>query len=70
MDLTNLVVAGLELLLPVAGVSLHGLHPLGQLLDLGPEVGEGSMLGRVSAGGGANLALKDQRRSNCTQVSS
>ena len=49
---TNLVIAGLKLLLPVVGVPLHRLHPLRQLLDLSPEVSERSALGGVGSGGG------------------
>ena len=58
--LTNyLIIAGFKLLLPVCRVSLHSLQPLGELVDLRPEVRKVPVLDGVRTNGTAHFSLKN-----------
>lgn len=49
--LSNLIVAGFKLLFPLCRVSFHSSQPLGQLVNLGPEVIEVPVLGCIRTAG-------------------
>ena len=60
---TNLVIAGFELLLPVGRVPLHALQSLGQLFNLGPEVGKVPVLDNIRPNSTAHFSLQERKSS-------
>ena len=58
---TNLVIAGFELLLPVGRVPLHALQSLGQLFNLGPEVGKVPVLDNIRSNSTAHFSLHERK---------